>query len=210
MVYAGRLDPMAEGVLLVLTGDDRHALPAHLGHDKDYVARFCFGVRSDTHDALGRLSVGTAPDLAQCVAHVATLAGTHTLPLPAWSAYKVRGKPLHTWAAAGRLAEIDVPTRRMEVRAARVCAAGVVPAAEVAAEVAGRVARVAGAFRQEAVMADWAAVADRGGSFVWVEAELTVDAGVYVRALAEAVGQAVGCGALLLTLRRTRVGPYRG
>jgi tRNA pseudouridine55 synthase len=210
MVYAGRLDPMAEGVLLVLTGDDRHALPEHLDHDKDYVARFCFGVRSDTYDALGRLTGGCPTDVASCAAWVATLAGTHTLPLPAWSAYKVRGKPLHAWAAAGRLAEIEVPRRGMEVRSARVLDAGVAEAAAVAAEVAVRVAKVRGTFRQGEVLADWAALAERGGARVWVEVALTVDAGVYVRALAEAAGQALGCGALLLTLRRTRVGPYQG
>ena len=55
MVYAGRLDPMAEGVLLVLAGDDRHALPEHLRHDKRYRASFLFGVGSDTGDGLGRL-----------------------------------------------------------------------------------------------------------------------------------------------------------
>ena len=102
MVYAGRLDPMAEGVLLVLTGEDRHTLAAHLGHDKQYVATFLFGVGSDTHDALGRLVSGgsSPPPAARCAEAVAALPGVHPLPLPVWSAYRVGGRPLHAWAGS--------------------------------------------------------------------------------------------------------------
>ena len=123
MVYAGRLDPMAEGLLLVLTGDDRYALPAHLGHDKDYDATFLFGLSSDTFDALGRLAPVSrlAPDPDACVVAVAGLNGAHDLPLPAWSAYKVQGRPLHAWAHEGRLHEIVLPVRRMQVTAPTRC-----------------------------------------------------------------------------------------
>ncbi|MBM4393546.1 MAG: hypothetical protein FJ090_20675 [Deltaproteobacteria bacterium] len=210
MVYAGRLDPMAEGLLLVLTGEDRYALPAHLGHDKEYVARFLFGLASDTHDALGRLALGGTADVDACAAWVAGMAGTHELPLPAWSAHKVRGKPLHAWAAAGLLAQIEVPMRRMVVRQARVLGRGHVASADVAADVAERISRVRGAFRQDAVLADWALVGRTGLSLAWVDAELTVDAGVYARSLAHQAGAVLGFGALLSSLRRTRIGPYRG
>ncbi|MDZ7343387.1 MAG: tRNA pseudouridine(55) synthase TruB, partial [candidate division KSB1 bacterium] len=38
--------------------------------------------------------------------------------------------------------------------------------------------------------------------------ELTCSRGTYVRALARDIGNDLGCGAFLKTLRRTRVGPY--
>jgi tRNA pseudouridine55 synthase len=218
MVYAGRLDPMAEGVLLVLTGEDRFALPEHLRHDKTYVATFVLGVRSDTHDALGiveSMGRGALPPATPPVAspdllgRVAELAGTHTLPLPAWSAYKVRGRPLHAWAAEGRLAEIRVPRRDMVVHAVRDVTGGALAPAEILAEVAGRVAVVRGSFRQEAVIAAWeAALRGHAAPLVTVTATLDVASGVYVRALAEHLGATVGVGALLLRLVRTRVASW--
>ena len=225
MVYAGRLDPMAEGVLLVLTGEDRHALPAHLAHDKTYEATFLFGVSSDTFDALGRVRLGGAvdgladvlgdglpdvsPDVSACVAAVQALVGTHELPIPAWSAYRVRGRPLHAWAREGRIGEVAVPVRAMRVNRAADVVGERVRAADVVPEVNARIERVRGLFRQDEALLGWARVGTANPPLVKVRATLDVVSGVYVRALADAVGARLGCGALLLALRRTRVGPYK-
>ncbi|MES2640208.1 MAG: hypothetical protein V4850_12015 [Myxococcota bacterium] len=209
MVYAGRLDPMAEGLLLVLTGEDRFGLPAHLTHDKRYEATLLFGVRSDTHDALGRLAsgLGGAPP-PDCAEAVAGLGGTHTLPLPVWSAYRVRGRPLHAWAREGRLHEISVPVRDMVVTAVERVAATTVRPSALLDDVHARITRVRGTFRQAEALADWAGLGELDLPLVQVTATLTVTSGTYIRALAHDVGARLGCGALLLALRRTRVGPY--
>lgn len=211
MVYAGRLDPMAEGLLLVLTGEDRFGLAAHLTHDKDYVATFLFGVSSDTHDALGRLVAGpvSVPPPKRCGEALAGLVGTHTLPLPVWSAYRVRGRPLHAWAREGRIHEIAVPTRDMTVTSVRAVSSEAVHVTTLLYDVRTRVTRVRGDFRQSEVLADWARLGGADLPLVTVTVALTVTSGTYVRALAHAVGTQLGCGGLLLALRRTRVGPYR-
>ncbi len=210
MVYAGRLDPMAEGVLLVLTGEDRHALPAQLAHDKDYVATFLFGVSSDTHDALGRLrDPRPPPPLEVCRDAVASLRGTHALPLPAWSAYRVRGRPLHAWASEGRLDEVERPVRAMQVTAVTAVEAAELRVDDVTPDVFARIDRVRGAFRQALARADWERLRREDPPLVAVTASLTVSSGTYVRALAEELGARLGSGGLLLSLLRTRVGPYR-
>jgi len=209
MVYAGRLDPMAEGVVLVLTGADRFDLPTHLRHDKEYQTTFLFGVHSDTFDALGRLGPARAPATpATCRAAVEALVGVHRLPLPAWSAYKVRGRPLHAWANEGRLGEVELPERDMTVRSVEGVKATEVQAADVVDEVCERIARVRGAFRQADAVADWTRLAAEGAPLVRVSATITVSSGTFIRALGNAVGERLGCGGLLYALRRTRVGPY--
>lgn len=47
--------------------------------------------------------------------------------------------------------------------------------------------------------------------FAWPRLELMVDCGkgTYIRSLARDVGQALGCGAYLAALTRTRIGPFR-
>ena len=210
MVYAGRLDPMAEGVLLVLTGADRFALPVHLTHTKEYVATFLFGVESDTYDALGRLAPASpiAPKPDRCADAVASLPGTHSLPMPVWSAYRVKGRPLHTWARLGRLAEIVVPMRDMTVLDSAFHATEDVHVPTIIADIHARISSVNGDFRQAEAVADWELRAQMDPPAVLVHATLTVTSGTYIRALAQAMGARLGCGALLLSLRRTRVGPY--
>ena len=54
--YAGRLDPMAEGVLLCLVGSANKRREAYLELSKEYVLDVLFGFSTDTYDVLGRVA----------------------------------------------------------------------------------------------------------------------------------------------------------
>jgi len=58
MSYAGRLDPMAEGVLLILIGDETKKINQYLGFDKEYRAEILIGISTDSHDVLGIAEIG--------------------------------------------------------------------------------------------------------------------------------------------------------
>lgn len=51
--YAGRLDPMAEGVMLVVTGEENKTKQKYLELPKEYEFEILFGVATDTGDILG-------------------------------------------------------------------------------------------------------------------------------------------------------------
>ena len=53
MTYAGRLDPLASGLMIILSGDDVHKKPDSPGLDKSYTAEILIGVETDTYDILG-------------------------------------------------------------------------------------------------------------------------------------------------------------
>ena len=55
MTYAGRLDPMAFGLLLVLTGDETKNKEKYLKLDKEYEFEILFGFATDTYDVLGKV-----------------------------------------------------------------------------------------------------------------------------------------------------------
>ena len=48
ITYAGRLDPMAEGLLILLTDDDVHKKEEFIGLDKIYEVDFVLGVSTDS------------------------------------------------------------------------------------------------------------------------------------------------------------------
>ena len=53
MTYAGRLDPMAEGQLILLVGDECKNKEKYLKLDKEYDFEVLWGFSTDTHDILG-------------------------------------------------------------------------------------------------------------------------------------------------------------
>lgn len=55
MTYAGRLDPMASGVLVVLAGEETKNKEKYLNLDKEYDFEILFGFATDTYDILGKV-----------------------------------------------------------------------------------------------------------------------------------------------------------
>lgn len=112
MAYAGRLDPMASGKLLVLLGDECKKQKNYHGLDKEYLVEVLFGVSSDSGDVLGIVTEEGAPQVSEADLRrtLATFIGLTTFPYPKFSSKTVQGKPLHTWTVEGRLNEIEIPT----------------------------------------------------------------------------------------------------
>ena len=140
LTYAGRLDPMASGKLLILIGEECKKKEAYLGLDKTYEFTVLFGIGSDTHDVLGRLSIHTSfradasPEAALQAAKPSlttsddasalktqleeicrNLIGEIELPYPHFSSKTVAGKPLFEWSLENRLDEIEIPTRKSTI-----------------------------------------------------------------------------------------------
>ncbi len=55
MTYAGRLDPLAEGVLLILVGDEVNNKNEYLKLPKEYEVDILFGFGTDTYDLMGKI-----------------------------------------------------------------------------------------------------------------------------------------------------------
>jgi len=138
LTYAGRLDPMASGKLLVLIGEECKNKDKYLALDKTYEFSVLLGIGSDTHDVLGRLHTQSSTydedqsvtmkgkswpsglerpelgltDLKEQLKQIAAdLVGDIELPYPHFSSKTVQGKPLHLWTLEGRLDEIEIPTK---------------------------------------------------------------------------------------------------
>lgn len=210
MTYAGRLDPMAEGLLVVLTGEDRYCAKEFQKLDKTYRVTFLLGFFSDTGDALGMVTHSDQRIPAFQEEEVRDiLLGDHDVSLPLYSSYKVQGKPLHAWARSGGLSGQDVPQRTMRVDAVRSCAVTRMPADVFLDSLVRTIGSVTGDFRQSDILARWHEVL-RGVEVVsLLSCELDVQSGTYIRSLAGVLGDRLGSGALVYRLLRTRVGDLR-
>ncbi|MBP9827831.1 hypothetical protein KBC55_01625 [Patescibacteria group bacterium] len=211
MTYAGRLDPMAEGVVLILSGDDRHKKSEFEKLTKVYRATILFGFTSDTHDALGMpQATGITPVVEEVATAIHNLLGDHTLPFPAYSARKVGGKPLHHYANTGSLGDVTIPTTTMSVALIEDIRCDQVSPAHLLTDITQCIARVRGDFRQVAITQAWQNLlnAPEAPDVLTAEVTLRVSSGTYIRSLAKLLGERLGSGALLLHLVRTQVGDH--
>lgn len=206
MVYAGRLDPMAEGVLVVLSGDDRYRKDEFLNLDKTYKATFLFGFETDSYDALGLANKVGDPDVISIENELRNLKGLHPLPFPSYSSYKIKGKPLHVWTREGRLDEIEIPIKKMGVLEVRDIKITTLKSRDVLQEITDRIGIVKGNFRQDEIAERWNEILKENLELTIASLTLKVTSGTYIRSLAQELGQKLGCGAILLNLKRTKVG----
>jgi tRNA pseudouridine55 synthase len=211
MTYAGRLDPMAEGELLVLIGDECKKKDEYLGLDKEYEIEVVFGIQTDTFDALGLARPSEeVPDtkdiLSRIGAEVATRVGTFTQEYPAYSSRTVQGKQLHELARAGELPD-ELPTRQVTINAIQIIEKNEISWADLRARINENILKVTGDFRQNIILNRW------NGLFIGrddmllpiVRMNVRCSAGTYMRSLAYELGRALGTHAFAFSIKRTAI-----
>jgi tRNA pseudouridine55 synthase len=217
MTYAGRLDPLASGELLILVGDACKQKDALLNADKEYEIEVLFGVSTDTGDMLGVITAIAAPadgahffthqGYQDYAAYVAAYVGRFTQSYPAYSSRPYQGKPLHAHARAGTLPQ-TMPSKEVEIYSIVTLGHRMLSGAAISREAVEAVASVQGDFRQEEIAASWQHFATRAGDalFPLVKLKVSCSSGTYMRALAERLGSDRGMPALAFSILRTRIG----
>lgn len=209
ITFAGRLDPMAEGVMILLSGEDRYAKKEFLALKKTYEATILLGSRTDTYDCLGLIDGDVEATDVGMDQITNILAGTHTLPFPPYSSRRVNGKPLHFWAQHQQLDGLNIPFKRMDVLRIDNPKLFTMDFHGIRQDVLGRINVVRGDFRQDAIRDCWNSIDEMSEPLQLFGCSLTVSSGTYIRALAHELGETLGCGAVLFSLKRTAVGSHR-
>lgn len=111
--HAGTLDPMAEGLLVLLVGQATKLSDYILNGDKAYQVGVQLGVVTDTDDSSGEV-LQTHPvqvDNRELLSAVAPLTGELDLAVPRYSAKKVKGQKLYEKARRGE--DFEPPRKKM-------------------------------------------------------------------------------------------------
>ncbi len=209
VAYAGRLDPLAEGVLLLIKGDDLKNFNNHLFYDKEYEATILFGFRTDTYDVMGLPTKGTVIDIKEPSLLLRDKEGDINMPLPPFSSYRIKGKPLFWWTREGRLSEVDVPIKNYTIEKIDVVSLDLVNSDDLLSTIKDKIGGVQGDFRQKKIIEEWERVlAKEKVQYTTLRINVIVSSGFYVRGFANLIGEESGAGGTLLHLKRTVVGRY--
>lgn len=183
--HAGTLDPMATGLLTVGIGRATKLLTYLTGEDKTYEATIALGYNTTTEDKEGEAinpgNVNLNFGSEQIDAAIAQLTGEIMQVPSAVSAIKIDGKRAHDLVRQGQ--EVRIPARPVKIFA----------------------------FDRTSSISAILPSNEHARTYPTLEFTATVrcSAGTYIRALARDLGVALGTGAHLCSLRRTRVGSWQ-
>ncbi|HEY3937109.1 MAG TPA: tRNA pseudouridine(55) synthase TruB [Bryobacteraceae bacterium] len=119
--HLGTLDPMATGLLALVTGTATRLARFYGKQDKTYRAEITLGVFSDTYDAEGRITeTGVAPPSDDAIVHaaLARFSGRFLQTPPPVSAKKIGGVRAYKLArqqAPVELQPVEVEVKRLDV-----------------------------------------------------------------------------------------------
>lgn len=224
LAYAGRLDPMASGKLLVLIGEECKNQTNYHGLDKEYEFSVLLGIGSDTHDVLGRLkthSTETNFSNSEISKVIESLAGKIKFPYPKFSAKTVQGKPLHMWTLENRLHEIEIPTKESEIFSLEVTKIETITRQNLVEQALEKVNSVppvtelrkalGNDFRRVDVRRDWEEIKNNSElpeHYQIIYLRCIASSGTYMRSLAEIIGTKLGTYGLAWHIHRTQIGVY--
>lgn len=213
LTYAGRLDPMAEGVLLALVGDETKNREAYTGLDKEYIFEFIFGLATDTYDLLGLVknpSQSSFDFLRNAKEYLEKQKGKFMQKYPPFSSKVVDGKNLFTLAKGGRLKEKDLPSHEVEIKEIEYLGHQEIQKNILAEFVKNTVSSVNGDFRQKQVLTDWHNHFSKSDREMYIvhKARVVSSSGFYVRQFVSDIGKAFNTGAVTFSILRTKVGVY--
>lgn len=213
--YAGRLDPLATGLLLVLRGESVHEKEKYLTLEKTYEIHIAFGILTDTGDILGmpilssKLSSSPAapPDTAiPTLKQIKEVLESITeIPYPKFSSKTVTGKPLHEYGREG--IQVPRPSRPMRFTVTHASETPAQTSKSMLTQVATACELVKGDFRQLEILNAWKAL-QLPESLAQYSLTIRVTSGTYMRAIPEILKQAFGIDSVVTKIHRTQVGEY--
>jgi len=214
MTYAGRLDPMASGVLLVLLGDEVKNKEKYLAFDKEYEFEVLFGFVTDTYDILGKvtnnheLSITNYELEKRIKLYLKTFLGESMQPYPIYSSKTVSGKQLFTYARAGEA--VEIPTRKIFIKSLKLEKVKEINGKKLLENIEKRVRKVKGDFRQKEIIEIWKnnLLPLNKEKFTIASFKIKCSSGTYVRGIANSLGNRMKIPALTFSITRTKVGRY--
>jgi tRNA pseudouridine55 synthase len=214
LAYAGRLDPMAEGLMIVLVGEECKNRKTYENLPKMYEFEVLFGLSTDTYDVMGLVQKSNIkPDLTiieKCIpVFEKKYKGRFLQRYPPYSSIRVDGHPLFYWTREDKLQQIKIPTKKIEVYKLQFISKRVVTSQTVVKEIIARINLVKGEFRQQEIIKRTSEILKNTSvAFPILTFKIECSSGTYVRSIADEMGAIAGFPSLAYSIKRVSIGSY--
>ncbi len=213
MTYAGRLDPMAEGLVIFLVGEMRFSKDSFLKLDKKYRASFFYGAQTDTYDVLGKIQGINFPDTyfdqQKMMEHIQQFQslGTFEQVFPPFSSRKIEGKSLFQYAREN--IHIAPQKHMVTLYDIKLNTITIKQSSDFLEEIIFDTQQVVGDFRQEEIQESWLSQKNSFPEKITIYTmTFHVSSGFYVRQWIHDFGKYIRTGAVTVSIRRTKIGNF--
>ncbi|MEK7105787.1 MAG: hypothetical protein AAB895_00330 [Patescibacteria group bacterium] len=235
MTYAGRLDPMAEGVMILLAGEECKNKEQYLGLDKTYEFEVLVGFQTDTYDLLGLVNTTSKEEFERSsdnttspeykisgprvgspdseilysgfVSTIQSFIGTFIQKYPSFSSKTVGGKQLFQRALDDELPS-DMPEHEVTISKLHCTSTVIREKEELEKEILRRIGLVHGDFRQEEIKKSWNEAFDNSNEkeFTIFKCICECSSGTYIRQLVADMSKKISVPLVTYSIKRTKVG----
>jgi len=210
--YAGRLDPMAEGLLLLLIGEENKKRKSYERLPKTYEFEILCGFETDSYDLLGKVVKTKRVDnsgLKAKLEHImSSLIGVQMQSYPPYSAVRVRGHSIFWWAKHNRLSEIHIPSKQIEIYECHLREERTIHSHQLLKDIKEKIGKVRGDFRQEEIIALWESNLCDEYVIPMYRLSISCSSGTYIRCIAHEIGKQLNIPCLAASISRVRIGNY--
>lgn len=205
--HTGTLDPMAEGVVVVLTGDDRYA-KGLLDWEKEYRFSILWGMATDSLDQLGLVvSVPEALLDQGALTHTINIfPQTYEQTVPAFSALRWQGKS--GFELAREKIEVPLKTRRVQLSRISFLGSDELSSEQLLDMHVANVSHITGDLRQQEILESWKRTVPHNTTFLITHHLVTTSPGTYIRQLVHDLAVMLEMPATTWSITRERNGPY--
>lgn len=113
--HTGTLDPLATGVMLITIGKATKIVELLTAKDKEYIASFELGYKTDTYDNTGNiLDKKEIPENINMIDTLNSFKKTYLQEVPIYSAIKVNGKKLYEYARENK--DVELPKKEVTIK----------------------------------------------------------------------------------------------
>lgn len=207
--HTGTLDPMAEGVLICLSGNDRFEKSMYTGWQKEYLFTVLVGFATDSHDLLGLIvdQQNSGFDLSNLAAAAQKLTGTYQQKIPSFSAKRVEGKSYFDQAKAG----LETPAHGQEITISSLekVAKNSITSQNLLKTITEKITHINGDFRQPEVVKTWLeSLSTTKHNYPLLTFKMTTSKRTYVRAFVRDLSELCQVPLTTFHITRTANGPF--
>ena len=190
--FAGRLDPMASGEMILLIGESCKLQPTFIAKKKTYSFTIINGIITDSNDILGIPNLLSLDKDKNVMRDFSLEPKKFIQQFPVYSSRVVSGHPLWWWAKKERLQEIEIPSKECEIYSVKQNSRKLIASSLLLNDIKIKIgtldAKTSEGFRTQEIISCWQKLLDKHRMYVIDNYTVSVSSGTYIRGICDAMG----------------------
>lgn len=224
--YSGRLDPMAEGLVILLVDEECKHQDKFIKKSKIYKSELLIGITTDTYDILGMPSINDKTIINDniCIDYISNIiysfSGSYKQKYQHFSSICVKSKitgirkPLWKWSKENKINEIDIPSKTVHIKNILIKKIKTITSTDLLNSILYKLSLLTdndndNNFRQIEIKNEWNKLLnqDKYINKKWyvIELESNVSGGTYIRTLSNDICDKLNCKGIALSINRIKI-----